>query len=319
MPSRISQDGIESNDRDEVLNGLTVDRFDAVDYLNSVLPPLALSSQGNTAKTSRAAQLQAASSETQALLSKLNTHNIHSSSELSSLTDEILRSGNRLAYEVEILRGEVNSFYDLLNDTLKEDIAHFVRDEAAAEADAAVEAFTGPVFITQLRTLGLVKARLESVISVFGEAMKWPVPPSEVSGSGALISVSAPELGIQSTEEDDKARDVERTIRGEIQSLLDSEGGSAGLLAATKRGEQYRVLASIWKGTAEEKARNRFVDGLSKMVEDRRRLLDARGINQRSNPSQRSGSVQGRPARSEGAASGLFRNLARFKDDLYLE
>jgi hypothetical protein len=165
----------------DILPALTADRFDAVDYLNDALPTLSLSTQ-QSSKTSRTNQLQTASTDTQALLSKLNTRKIRSSTDLTSLTDEILRSGNRLAYEVEILRGDVNNFYDLLNDTLKEDIAQFVRQETAApttdesngeSAPATAQKSIDPAFITQLRTLNLIRSRLESVISLFGDAMKW--------------------------------------------------------------------------------------------------------------------------------------------------
>ncbi|RMZ76433.1 hypothetical protein DV737_g4804, partial [Chaetothyriales sp. CBS 132003] len=301
----------ELSSPDQAFAGLSSGRFSAVDLLNDALPTLSLSSQAKTSEAARSSQLQSAASDTQSLLSKLNAHNVRCSSELTFLTDEILRSGNRLAYEVEILRGEANNFYDLLNDSLKADMQQFPTT-------------TDPSFITQLRLLCQVKARLESVIAVFGEAMKWPVPPSEVTGGNALISVSAPELGIQSTEEDVKAQEAERAIRGEILGLLDQDLGSAGLLAANKRVEEYRRLARLWKGTAEEKTRTRFVDGLAKMVDDRRRALGAAASGQRSataTASQRSGSTtQARPAaRPETATAALFRNLARLKDDLYLE
>jgi hypothetical protein len=313
----------------DILPALTADRFDAVDYLNDALPTLSLSTQ-QSSKTSRTNQLQTASTDTQALLSKLNTRKIRSSTDLTSLTDEILRSGNRLAYEVEILRGDVNNFYDLLNDTLKEDIAQFVRQETAApttdesngeSAPATAQKSIDPAFITQLRTLNLIRSRLESVISLFGDAMKWPVPPSDVNPQ-ALISVAAPELGlqVQSTEEDDKAREVERQIRGEIQRLLDSEGGSVGLMAAQKKVEEYRMLSTLWKGTNEEKVRGRFVDSLAKLVEDRRRQLEAAGMQRGQGGSQRSGGgSQGGTQKSEGGRSGLFRGLARLKDEIYLD
>ncbi|RMD43208.1 hypothetical protein DV735_g1894, partial [Chaetothyriales sp. CBS 134920] len=332
MPSNdnTAVDPTDQLSSDQALAGLNSDQFSAVDLLNDVLPSLSLSSQGKTSEAAKSNQLQSAAGDIQALLSKLNAHNVRSSSELTFLTDEILRSANRLAYEVEILRGETSTFYDLLNHTLKADIQQFIREEiTASTADDDTDGVpdsanrSDPAFISQLRLLCQVKARLESVIAVFGEAMKWPVPPSEVTGGNTLISVSAPELGIQSTEDDVKAREAEREIRAEIQALLDHDLGSAGLLAANKRVEEYRLLARLWKGTSEEKIRNRFVEGLAKMVEDRRRALDAAGSGQRStggSASQRSGSTQARPAaRSERATAALFRNLARLKDDLYLE
>lgn len=331
MPSATTpgHDAATSNDQ---LNASFFDsRFDPVNFLNNVLPTPSLSSQAQTAKSSRSSQMLNASSEVQTLLSKVNAHNIRSSSELTSLTDEILRSGNRLAYEVEILRGDVNNFYEVLTETLKEDISQFVQDEVVS---VSIEPVSGdkvmeeqpnksqdPAFITQLRTLSRVKARLEAVISIFGEAMKWPLPPSDLSMANSLISVSAPELGMQSTEEDDKAREVTRVIKAEIQGLLDSDGGGqAGLEAATKRVEQYRLLTTIWKGTIEEKARARLVESLSKLVDDRRRALETRGMAYRSkntDPTQRSASAQGRLPKTD--TGGLFRNLARLKDDLYLD
>ena len=320
----------DSTPVDAILAPLSRAQFDAVDYLNETLPSLNLSAQNQSSKASRPAQMQTASSEVQTLLSKLNTHNVRSSSELTSLTDEILRSGNRLAYEVEILRGDINNFYDLLTDTLKEDINHFVRDQTVPE-NLEPETKNGtpgqqttdndPVFITQLRMLGQVKARLEAVVAIFGEAMKWSVPPSDLHVASSLISVSAPELGVQNTEEDERARESARAIRGEIQELLDSDGGGyVGLEAAANRLEHYKDLATIWKGTAEERVRLRFVESLIKQLDDRKRILDAKGLAHlsRTGIAQRSSSAQGRPGKADGGG-GLLRNLARLKDDLYLD
>lgn len=316
-------------------------QFDPIDFLNDTFPALNLSSQTQTQKASRPTQIQSASADTLNLLSTLNTYNIRSSSELTSLTDEIIRSGNRLAYEVEVLRGDVNGLHELLSESLRQDIKLFVgdqlsngavepsSDEADADAEKADETREAkvvnydPDFIIQLRMLGKVKARLEAVITIFGEGMKWPIPPSDISSS--LISVSAPELGIQYTEEDDKAREVLRSIRAEITDLLNSTpDGFSGLEAASRRAEEYRLLAQLWKGTSEEKVRNKFVDGLLKIVEDRRKVLEAQRTSRdtRSDGSQRSSSATGRLSKVSnevGAAAGLFRNLQRLKDDLYLE
>lgn len=312
---------------DHLLAPLSNARFDPVDYLNDVLPSISLSSQAPISKASRTSQLQSASADIHTLLSKINTHNVRSSSELATLTNEILRSARRLEYGVEILRGDVNNFHDILTDVLKDDIRHFVRDQPPAVADMGEEVTEPPqdtaqepAFISQLQRLSKVKARLEAVVALFGEAMRWPVPPSEVSSANVLISVSAPELGMQTTEEDEKAREALKKIRVEIQDLLDSDGGgAAGLEAASKRLEEYKRLSTIWKGTSEEKARARFTEGLSKLVEDRARNLEARGMNQRSRTDSphRPSSQQGRPAKQEGG--GLFRGLARLKDELYLE
>ncbi|OAP59391.1 hypothetical protein AYL99_06689 [Fonsecaea erecta] len=342
MPSRIDAEehGQQNDDGSgSMLTKLHHPQFDPVDFLNDSLPSLNLSSQIQNLKTSKSTQIQSASSDSLALLTSLNTISIRASSELTSLTDEIIRSGNRLAYEVEVLRGDANGFHELLTDSLRHDISQFVNNEVTgnvpptlnSEADDEgtlqnVELENEPDFMTRLRLLGKVKARLESVITIFGEAMKWPIPPSELSMASNLISVSSPELGIQSTAEDDKAREALKSIRAEIDDLLGQESaGYTNLEAASQRVDEYRKLAILWKGTGEEKARVKFVDSLAKLVEDRRKTLDARerARNSKVASSVRSNSATGRNPRSSnegsGGAAGLFRNLQRLKDDLYLE
>lgn len=339
MPSRTDDsNGTETTfaTDDPVITQLNNNHFDAVNFLNELLPSLSLPSQTGPSKLNRGGHVQNASTDVQTLLSKLNSHNIRSSSSLTSLTDEILRSGNRLAYEVEILRGDANNLHELLTEALKSEILSFTdnqeaevrqiaEDEPLKSESAAIDISqkTDPDFITQLRTLGQVKGRLEAVINIFGEALKWPIAPSEISMAPSLIT---PELGIQTTDEDDKAQEIARTIRHDITELLESEGGGyAGLEAAANRVEDFRKLAILWKGTVEEKARNRFVEGLARLVEERKKMLDARASSQknRAENAQRPGSTSSRlnkvGTESSGGAAGLFRNLQRLKDDLYLE
>lgn len=332
MPARIDTDQPGDDAGASMVSKLSQARFDPVDFLNDSLPTI------NFSKANRSTQMQSASTDSLAILSSLNTINARSSSDLTTLTDEIIRSGNRLAYEVEVLRGDANGLHDLLTESLRGDILHFVREEMTtlattgpihdAEPEDGTEAATTkdePEFMTELRLLGKVKARLEAVVAVFGEAMKWPMPPSELSIASSLISVSSPELGIQNTAEDDKARDVLKTIRQEVNDLLGSEGdGYAGLEAASQRVEEYRQLAMLWKGTGEEKARAKFVDALSKVIEDKKKALDGRGSSRSAqvDNSTRSNLTMGRIAKGSsegGGAAGLFRNLQRLKDDLYLE
>lgn len=327
-----------SDGNDTLFERFEQPNFDPIQYLNDILPAITLTSQPSTnAKQSRTALLQTTSTETQTILSKINTHSVRSSSELTGLTDEILRSGNRLAYEVEVLRSDANSFYDLLTDALKDDIAQFVTEyaesagevntdisgqiEGSAPAGKDVKTDRDPEFIRQLRSLGLMKARLEAVINVFGEALKWPIPPSDVS-MATLISASAPELGVANSAEDDRAREYTRQLRNEITLLLDSDGGSyAGLDAATKKVDEFKSLAEVWKGTAEEKARTRVVESLMKIIDDRKRLLDARSAPSRpSTENTIRSNLPGRAGRivegSSNTAAGFFRKL---RDDIYLE
>ena len=108
-----------------------------------------------------------------------------------------------------------------------------------------------------------------------------------------------------------------KKLRKEVTELLDSEGGGyAGLDAANRRVEALRTLATVWNTSAEEKARNRFVDSLANIVEDRRRTLDQADQNQRQSKSR---SETRRDSDSGAPAGGLFRNLQRLREEIYLE
>jgi hypothetical protein len=171
-----------------------------------------------------------------------------------------------------------------------------------------------PDYITNLRTLNQVRARLEDVVQTFGDAMEWPLPPSETSLASSFISVSAPEPGPDAHSREEKGQEVARKFRAEISELLDREG----VEAAARRVEALRALALVWKGTAEEKARTRFVEGLAKVVEERQRAIEAAAA-----PSQQtstSGPTRGHQRQeSEGPGGGIFRNLQRLREEIYLE
>jgi hypothetical protein len=335
---------------DPSLQHFTNPSFDPVDFLNDSLPPLTLAaSQPHASRAPGAVSLADLAARSQSLLSQLGAQNVRLSGILTQLTEEILRSGGRLAYEVEVLRGDTIGLTETLTETLHDDIAKFIPGglgtsitnedvikETAhttgnhSEAESQIVA-TEPQFITHLRTLNQVRARLEEVVHTFGEAMEWPLAPSELSIASSFISVSAPESGPDSHSREEKGQEVAKKLRAEITQLLDSDGGGeAGLAAATKRVDALRTLATVWKGTGEEKARNRFVDGLAKIVEDRRKTLQSQskdGDQRRGDraPSGRSRSsidhsAEGRSSNDNGGpGGGLFRNLQRIRDEIYLE
>ncbi|GAB1193329.1 hypothetical protein APSETT444_002532 [Aspergillus pseudonomiae] len=310
--------------------------FDPAEFLNDVLPPLTLASpQSYTPRGSTAVSLAELSTQVQSILTQINAQNVRLSNNLTQLTDEILRSGNRLAYEVEVLRGEAIGLSEALTEALRDDIARFVPDTVESnqegnpgseddgeETQAAVNGevtVQDPEFITKLRTLNQVRARLEEVVQTFGDSMEWPLPPSETSLTSSFISVSAPEPGSEAQSQEEKGQEVAKKLRTEVTELLDSNGGGdEGLEAATRRVEALRGLATVWKGTAEEKARARFVDSLEKMIDDRRRTLENQG---KTNSSQQQGRppVGHRRQESEGPAGGIFKNLQRLREEIYLE
>ncbi|KAL2818924.1 hypothetical protein BJX63DRAFT_383324 [Aspergillus granulosus] len=316
--------------------------FDPVDYLNDVLPPLTLPSQSQSQTSRGGVNLTDLSTRVQSILSQTNAQNIRHSTTLTTLTDEILRSGNRLAYEVEVLRGETISLSDLLTEGLAAEIARFTvaagsspestseakpEEKATANGEAGTSTATGdvreeedtkrieePDYISNLRTLNQVRARLEEVVQTFGEAMEWPLPPSETSLASSFISVSAPEPGPDAHSREEKGQEVARKFRAEISELLDREG----VEAASRRVEELRTLVMVWKGTAEEKARMRFVEGLAKVVEERQRAIEAAAAP--AQQSSASGPTRGHQRQeSEGPGGGIFRNLQRLREEIYLE
>lgn len=247
--------------------------FDAAAYLNAALPPLQLPGH---ARPAGAVPLSELSVHAQSVLSQLQAHTTRLTSILTELTNDILRSGGRLAYQVELLRGETLSLVEALSDRLEADIAKFAPPEGSAPPAAAEAAVPPdePSYITQLRTLALVRSRLESVIKTFGDAMEFAFPPSEVSVGSSFLSVSAPDAAGESHSTEEKGRQVLQSLRDEVSRLLANvQDPLKGIEDAARRVEELKELVTVWKGTAEEKGRAKFVDSLAKMVEDRHRDL----------------------------------------------
>ncbi|CZT45960.1 uncharacterized protein RSE6_06322 [Rhynchosporium secalis] len=281
--------------------------FSPAEYLNSSLPSLQSSNTSQSQSAKGSVPLAELSTQTQTLLSHLSAHTTRLTSTLTQLTDEILRSGSRLAYEVEVLRGETLGLSEALTEGLQDDVVKFVpgglvqelvrrpshsgetngngrsrsstvsaipKTPVRHEATVPAAAIADPPYIQKLRTLTLVRSRLETVIQTFGDAMAWTFPPSEVSVTSSFLSVSAPEPGSEQHSTEERGQLVSQKLRDEIADLLIGGGDPVeGIEKAAKRVEELKELAVVWKGTAEEKARGKFVDQLAKMVEDRHRDL----------------------------------------------
>lgn len=305
--------------------------FDPADYLNNALPSLSTSS--NT--RSRAVPLPELSTQLQTLLSQLNAQTSRLSNTLTQLTDEIVRSGGRLAYEVEVLRGETIGLSNSLENGLKKDIEIFtpaksvpqngIASEEVAQDKSAEDPTTNhpnePDYLTRLRTLTAVRTKLDSVIQVFGQAMQWPLAPSELFLTSSLISVSAPEPSSEDARSrEEKGKAHAEKLRNEINDLVGSGNDITGLEAAAARIEELRQLAEVWKGTAEEKARMKFIESLQKPIEERHKALE-KTSRPTASPSKgvdyRYGNLESR-AVGEGGY-GFLQNLRNLKNDMYLE
>lgn len=319
--------------------------FDPADYLNSTLPTLSATGGPRGAPTTqhgRAIPLSELSSQLQTLLSQLNAQTTRLSNTLTQLTDEIIRSGGRLAYEVEVLRGEATGLTDTLDDGLRKDIELFSLQgvdkadfDPTAEAgqttngegtaEARIGALNEPEYLERLRTLTAVRSRLDAVIKVFGDAMAWPVAPSEFSGvASSFISVSTPESEADSRSREEKAKDFAEKLRAEINEVIGTGNDMSSLEAAAAKLDELRQLAEVWKGTAEEKARLKLVESLRKPVEEREKALGRTGQSRKPIvPSPRGadyryGNLDTSRAVSEGGY-GFLNNLRKLKDEMYLD
>jgi hypothetical protein len=250
---------------DPVLAPFLRPEFDPAEYLNLTLPALTSPSS-----------LTTLSSETQTLLSTLNSQATRLTQTLTQLTDEILRSGSRLAYQVDVLRGESTSLNESLEERLKGDINVFATEDPKTRPINGVngistngsklenETYPGlsanePAHISRLRLLTDVRNRLDSVIQLFGSSLAWPAPHSNTSSG--FISVSAP----PASEAEAKAKEYAETLKSDLLSLI-SSGNEKEALA---RVEEMRTMLGVWKGTAEERSREKFVTELTKLVNEK--------------------------------------------------
>jgi hypothetical protein len=316
-----------SHTSDQLVQPFLQPDFDPATYLNTTLPSLSLSNTRSTNSNNSAVALPELSIQTQALLSQLNAQTNRLSNSLTQLTDEIIRSGARLAYEVEVLRGETTGLTDSLENGLKKDIELLAPPKQTNE-QAEDTSQSEPEYLQSLRTLSTLRARLDSVIQVFGAATAWPVAPSEVSSGGvasSFISVSAPEATEENRNREAKAKEYTEALRTEISTLL-SSNDVAGLEAAAERVEELRVLAEVWKGTAEEKARTRVVEGLVRMMEEKQKVVGGgrraggAGPDGRRQP-ERAVDMRYGDLETKGAEGGygFLQNLRNFKDGMYLD
>lgn len=98
---------------------------------------------------------------------------------------------------------------------------------------------------------------------------------------------------------------------------------------AADRVQELRACVRVWKGTGEEKARGKFVDGLEALVEEERMKRDRRSVEVRRNEAEsnvRRSREEGRPsgvrptgARSGGEAGSGPGFLQRLREEIYME
>ena len=290
--------------------------FNPADYLNGVLP--------RSSQASKTVPLLELSTQLQSTLSQLNAQSVRLSNALTQLTDEIIRSGGRLAYEVDVLRGETLGLTEAFESGLRKDLDLFADEgnhEQSKNADGSSPPKAEPEYFERLRSLTAVRARLDSVIKVFGDAMQWPLAPSELQSVGSsLISVSAPGSSDDERGREAKAKAFMDNARHEISMILETAGDSLSVEAAEAKVAELRKLAEVWKGTAEEKARMKLVDGLQRVVDDGRKSLENASNARRPAP-QLARNVDMRYGNTDSVQGGygFLQNLRSLRNDVYLE
>lgn len=262
---------------DKALRPFLAPLFDPADFLNATLPSWTSTSTTTTQRQSSCASL---SEQTQALSSQLNAHLNRLSTTLTQLTDEILRSGPRLAYDVEVLRGDTTTLAETMTQGLRRDVERFAPLESEVVGRDAVLSSSGvqstqatsgpgtPDYIDKLHTLSIVRSRLETVIKVFGDAIEWVIPPSETTNGSSFVSIAAPRKDDDLISLEAKGRAYSEDLRLELSDIL-TGGEPDAVRIALDRMATLKALAEVWKGTAEEKARIAFVESLTGFVRDR--------------------------------------------------
>ena len=318
--------------------------FSPVDYLNATLPTLPTTS---TLPKNSTPSLAALTSQTQSHISQLTALSMRLSTTLTSLTDDILRTSPRLAYEVELLRGEALSLAESLLPTgsLHPSVVRFVPGGLAApvpslkneEAEQPPSSILETVLslqqplgtsgedppIRQLRTLLHVRSLLIHVSTLFSLALSWPFPPSMTGPSSSLVTISSPpDPALEA-----KGQAACERLRQEILELLSAaetdEDGRDGVERAKERMRELKECLGIWKGTVEEKGRAKFLDSLDELIqqeEQKRDRAKGRKRGEEATKSLEEINHQGSKASGDpGSVPGFFRNLQRLKEEIYME
>ncbi len=103
-----------------------------------------------------------------------------------------------------------------------------------------------------------------------------------------------------------------------LDLIADTEGRGGGLERARERVRELREVCGVWKGTGEEKARVKWVEGLEGMVDEEERRREKRV------PAQGQGRREGSAVRGivgvePEVRSGTPGFLRRLRDEIYME
>ncbi|KAF8456662.1 hypothetical protein BGX38DRAFT_1162462 [Terfezia claveryi] len=299
---------------DPILAPFLAPSFTVVDYVNSTLPPLLppsttlptqpkhdtkvqlqqqLSQPSHVSSNHNALPLSQIHPKITALLSALDIQTHRLITHLQNLTDEILRVAPRLSYEVEVLRGGVVG----LGEDLEKMGSKAARFSPSASKDSADVTSAGdcglnnkPEALKRLETLSTIRARLEEVIAIFGEAMNWPLPvatsESSTQNTNSNLGVNSPSYYNLSPapspppfiKEINKANSAAKAATKTVNPTAEISYFLAANLVpqARSRIQELRLLAGVFKGTIEGGIRLELVEELARKVREVEKLRDGR-------------------------------------------
>lgn len=163
-----------------------------------------------------------------------------------------------------------------------------------------------PPSLPHLRTLLHVRRQLQSTIQTFNQALSFPFPPSLLTTTtSSLITVSAVN---QDPDLESKGQVALSRLKHEVMERMADEGG---LEKARARVQELKDLCSVWKGTGEERARNKWIEGLDGEVEEEARRREG------SRKGNDGSAVRGIAESGGGATGPGF--LRRLREEIYLE
>ncbi|KAL9593899.1 MAG: hypothetical protein Q9179_005649, partial [Wetmoreana sp. 5 TL-2023] len=239
---------------DPSLHAFLAPTFSATTYLNNTLPrPPTSSVSAPTSKPQSQPQhpsLATLASQTQSYTATLNAQTTRLSATLTALTDDILRCSSRLAYEVEVLRGEASTLAEALSERgdLDASIRIFLpnglppasthsphnnisdgdgEDDSTPNHpngrqentdDLATANSEALIAVSKLRSLQRVRSSLQRMKETFSLALSWPMPPSLLSPASltsGLISVSSPSTQQDLTDAESKGQAALSRIKNE--------------------------------------------------------------------------------------------------------
>ncbi|KAL9602679.1 MAG: hypothetical protein Q9219_001669 [cf. Caloplaca sp. 3 TL-2023] len=198
--------------------------------------------------------------------------------------------------------------------------------------------------ILPLSNLLHIRSSLQKTTQLFSLALSWPMPPSLLPSppqNSSLISISSPSTQESIAEAEAKGQEALGRLKAEIEGMMlreeeeeEEEGEGSGVERARERVKELRACVGVWRGTGEEGARRKWVEGLEGWVEGegrKRRKRKMEGVSKDVGGGGGGGGGGGRGVDDKGVMGGKGEEtlpvrtgsgagfLRRLRDEIYSE